>query len=99
MKQLLKVLRLGLFILGTLALAGISVILVAYLYVAPTLPSAESLKDVRFQVPLRVYSKEGQLIAEFGEMKRTPVSYQEIPELMIKAVLAAEDDRFFVHPG
>ena len=99
MKQLLKVLRLGLLIFGTLALAGISVILVAYLYVAPTLPSAESLKDVRFQVPLRVYSKEGQLIAEFGEMKRTPVSYQEIPELMIKAVLAAEDDRFFVHPG
>jgi penicillin-binding protein 1A len=69
------------------------------LFIVPNLPSIESLKDVQFQVPLRVYTRDQKLIAEFGEKKRAPLSYEEIPSLMVQAVLAAEDNRFFEHPG
>ena len=71
----------------------------AYLYLSPRLPGIETLKNVQLQVPLRVYAKKGELIAEFGEMKRTPLKYEEFPQHLINAVLAAEDDRFFEHPG
>ena len=71
----------------------------AYLYLSPSLPDIERLKDVQLQVPLRVYAKSGELIAEFGEMKRSPLKYEEFPQHLINAVLAAEDDRFFEHPG
>lgn len=71
----------------------------AYLYLSPRLPGIETLKDVQLQVPLRVYAKSGELIAEFGEMKRTPLKYEEFPKPLVNAVLAAEDDRFFEHPG
>jgi penicillin-binding protein 1A len=70
-----------------------------YLYIAPQIPPIESLKDVQLQVPLRVYTRERKLIAEFGEKRRSPVSYDEIPKPLIQAFLAAEDDRFFEHPG
>ncbi|NLO80900.1 MAG: penicillin-binding protein 1A [Xanthomonadaceae bacterium] len=72
---------------------------VAVAILVPKLPSVEVLRDVRFQVPLRVYTADGGLIAEFGEKRRIPLQYQEIPELMVKAFIAAEDDRFFKHPG
>ncbi|MGD8483332.1 MAG: penicillin-binding protein 1A [Thioalkalispiraceae bacterium] len=73
--------------------------MIAYVYITPGLPDIDTLKDVKLQVPLRVYSREGDLIAEFGEMKRSPLSYEEFPPKLIEAVLAAEDDRFFEHPG
>ncbi|MCU7966086.1 MAG: penicillin-binding protein 1A, partial [gamma proteobacterium symbiont of Bathyaustriella thionipta] len=57
------------------------------------------LKDVQLQVPLRVYSTDNKLLAEFGEMKREPVSYHEIPETLIQAIISAEDESFFHHPG
>jgi penicillin-binding protein 1A len=63
------------------------------------LPSVDALKDVQLQTPLRVYSRDGDLIGEFGEMRRTPVKLEELPPLFIKAVLAAEDDSFYRHHG
>ena len=63
------------------------------------MPEAAELRDIKFQVPLQVYSRDGRLIAEFGEMKRTPVAYADIPPLLVKAVLATEDEHFFEHPG
>ena len=71
----------------------------AYLYLSPRLPGIETLKDVKLQVPLRVYAKSGELIAEFGEMKRKPLNFEQFPQHLVNAVLAAEDDRFFEHPG
>ena len=71
----------------------------AYWYLAPKLPSAETLRDVRLQVPLRVYTRDDQLMAEFGEKRRTPLRLYEVPERLIQAFLAGEDDRFFEHPG
>ncbi len=70
-----------------------------YFYLEPKLPNIEALKDVRLQVPLRVYSRDGKLIAEYGKMKRVPMRYEQLPQEMVHAILAAEDDRFFEHPG
>lgn len=83
----------GVTLVGAIGLYG------AYLYIEPRLPSIEILKDVQLQVPLRIYSDDHRLIAEFGEKRREPLRYDEIPPLMINAFLAAEDDRFFEHPG
>ena len=71
----------------------------AYWYLAPKLPSAETLRDVRLQVPLRVYTRDHKLLAEFGEKRRKPLRLDEVPEQLVQAFLAGEDDRFFEHPG
>ena len=82
-----------LIILPVIAVSGL------YFYLSPELPSIEGLSDVRLQVPLRVYSTDGALLGEFGEKRRTPKALEEIPLFMRQAFLAAEDDRFFEHPG
>ena len=69
------------------------------LYLGPKLPQVEQILDIQLQTPLRIYSSEDKLIAEFGEKKRSPISYQDIPQDFIHAVLAAEDARFFTHHG
>ncbi|MBE9567746.1 MAG: transglycosylase domain-containing protein, partial [Proteobacteria bacterium] len=70
-----------------------------YFYLNPKLPSIEGLSNVQLQVPLRIYSSDGALMGEFGEKRRTPKTLDEIPVLMQRAFLSAEDDRFFEHPG
>ena len=71
----------------------------AFLYLSPNLPSVDSLRSVQLQIPLRVYSSDGKLIAEFGEMRRSPIKFQEIPPQFIQALLSAEDDNFLNHYG
>ncbi|MCQ4346350.1 penicillin-binding protein 1A [Pseudomonas stutzeri] len=71
----------------------------AFLYLSPGLPSVETLRSVRMQVPLRVYSTDERLIAEFGEMRRSPIAFADIPQDFIDALLAAEDDNFARHHG
>jgi penicillin-binding protein 1A len=95
MKFLRFLLRLGLFgSCGALwLLAGV------YLYLSPNLPDVETLRDVKLQTPMRVYTGDGQLIGQFGEQKRSPLTFDAIPEQFIKALLAAEDDNFFGHRG
>jgi len=85
-------------LLSGIALGGIAAA-VLYFEFEKELPDAEALREVRLQVPLRVYTADGLLIAEYGEQRREPVTYDEIPEQVIQAFLAAEDDRFFEHPG
>ncbi len=80
-------------------LLGIVIIAGGVYYLLPGLPDTDSLQDVKFSVPLHVYTKDGLLISEFGEKRRLPVKYEEVPEVMIDAFLASEDDRFFEHPG
>ncbi|MCX2782758.1 penicillin-binding protein 1A [Microbulbifer thermotolerans] len=70
-----------------------------YLYLKPGLPSVESLRDIRLQTPLRIYSQDMKLIGEFGEKRRNPITIEQTPELFIKAVLAAEDSGFYSHNG
>jgi penicillin-binding protein 1A len=57
------------------------------------------LKSIELQIPLRIYTENGQLISEFGEQRRRPLEYSEIPQQFIHALIAAEDDRFFHHNG
>jgi len=85
---------------------GLTVLIVAgaggaagWYYLSPGLPSVDSMRDVPLQVPLRIYSRDGRLIAQLGEFRRIPVRYEDIPAVVVHAVLAAEDDRFFEHPG
>jgi len=82
-----------------LAAATVAVFVGAYFYVEPGLPHAEELREVKFQIPLRVYSRDGRLIQQIGSQHRTPVEYEDIPQVLINAVIAAEDDRFFQHSG
>ncbi len=98
--------RIGRFLLyGAVTVfgAGVALTLVALAYalivLAPQLPDADSLRDVRYQQPLRVVSAEGELITEYGEQRRDPVGVDDIPDDLVLAFLAAEDDRFYDHPG
>ncbi|HEY2634620.1 MAG TPA: penicillin-binding protein 1A [Steroidobacteraceae bacterium] len=71
----------------------------AYVYLKPALPDVDSLRDVQLQVPLRVYTRDGKLLAAIGEQRRIPVRYEQLPKKLILAFLATEDDRFFRHHG
>ncbi|MDH3510473.1 MAG: transglycosylase domain-containing protein, partial [Gammaproteobacteria bacterium] len=95
-KQILPVLA-GLAVIAFVGM--LAVIAGAFYFLSPSLPSAEAMRDIELQTPLRVYSRDGRLMAQIGEKRRTPVVYDEIPEIVIHAFLAAEDDRFFEHPG
>ena len=95
MKYLHIIFRLS--ILGVLG--GLWLLAGVYLYLSPKLPDVETLRDVKLQTPMRVFTREGDLIGQFGEKKRNPLPFEEIPPLFIKALLAAEDDRFFSHSG
>ena len=68
-------------------------------YILPQLPPVESLKEVRLQTPLKVLTSDGLLIAEFGEKRRNPALIAHVPLLLKQAFIAAEDDRFYQHPG
>ncbi|HEY7963985.1 MAG: penicillin-binding protein 1A [Steroidobacterales bacterium] len=80
-------------LLGAYALAC------GYVYLVPSLPSLDAMRNVELQVPLRVYTRTGKLIAQIGEQRRIPVTYDQIPEVVKHAFLAAEDERFFEHHG
>jgi penicillin-binding protein 1A len=88
------------FYLLLLASIGVAVVAaVLYVKIEPQLPSIDVLRDVQLQEPLRVYASDRKLLAEFGEKRRSPVTISQVPDAMIKAFLAAEDDRFFEHSG
>src|SRR5690554_5398212 len=81
------------------AAGAVMVFSAAFLYISPNLPATDALRDVQLQTPLRIYSRDGKLLGEFGEKRRSPVSILEVPDTFIKAFLAAEDDRFYEHHG
>ncbi|QBF83444.1 PBP1A family penicillin-binding protein [Shewanella maritima] len=83
----------------SLALLGVGAIAAAYFYVLPDLPDVNTLKTVKLQTPLRIYSQDGLLISQFGEKRRIPVEYEDVPQQLINAVLDTEDARFFEHKG
>lgn len=71
----------------------------AYYYVAPSLPPAETIREIPLQIPLRIFSRDGRLIEEVGERRRILVDYEDLPLFVVHAFVAAEDGRFFEHPG
>lgn len=70
-----------------------------YKYIEPQLPDVATLKDVRLQTPMQVFSADNELIAQYGEKRRIPLTLQQIPPLMVKAFIATEDSRFYEHHG
>ena len=91
---------LSLFWLGMAGVAATAMAFASiYLYLKPGLPSVESLRDIRLQTPLRVYSRDMKLIGEFGEKRRSPITIEQTPELFVKAILSAEDAGFYTHNG
>jgi len=82
--------------LTVLIIVGVSA---TYVYLQPSLPTVEAMRSAELQVPLRIYSRSGQLIAQIGEQRRIPVAYDQIPDMIKQSFIAAEDDRFFEHHG
>ncbi|PHM50252.1 peptidoglycan glycosyltransferase/peptidoglycan DD-transpeptidase MrcA [Xenorhabdus miraniensis] len=80
-------------LLGTASIFGL------YKYIEPQLPDVATLKDVRLQTPMQVFSADGELIAQYGEKRRLPLTLSEMPPLMVKAFIATEDSRFYEHHG
>lgn len=70
-----------------------------FYYIQFELPDTEALKTVQLQVPLQIYTNDNKLIATVGEKRRIPLPYDQIPKILINAVLATEDQRYFQHPG
>src|SRR5690242_16285907 len=83
----------GLIIAGAATLAAVSAL------AWPNLPPLDVLTDYRPKVPLRVYTSDGYLLGEFGEERRSVVKIEDVPTSLKQAILAAEDERFYEHPG
>ncbi len=89
--------------LRRLALAGIllsaAAFGIAYFTIVPYLPAVDELRNVQLEVPLRIYTDDGQLIGVFGERRRIPVKLEDVPPQLAEAFIAGEDARFYEHPG
>lgn len=99
MTLILRLLRYALYLALAGVVLGAIAIGTAYWLISPRLPSVDTLKDVRLQVPMRVKSADDKLIATFGETKRTPVRIENVPDRLKHAFLAAEDADFYSHRG
>ena len=79
-------------------LAGLS-LAALYFSMRSELPNIDSLKDMQWQTPMQIFSADKKLINQFGEKKRIPLTLNEFPQQLIDAILASEDDRFYLHFG
>src|ERR1700754_339315 len=82
-----------------ITLLGAYAFIFSFVYLSPTLPSPQAMRSVEYYLRLRVYSRTGGVTAQIGEQRRIPATYEQIPDLVKHAFLAAEDDRFFEHHG
>jgi len=96
MKFLLSLFK-KLFILSMITIIAVAIAVVYYIEFQ--LPDIDELNTIQLQVPLQIFTRDGKLIAEYGEIKRIPIPYDQIPQQLIQAVLATEDQRYFQHPG
>jgi penicillin-binding protein 1A len=81
------------------AIAAVAGVIGAYYFVAPGLPAAQTIRDIPLQIPLRIYSRDGYLVEEIGQRRRILIRYEDVPPHVVNAFIAAEDQRFFAHPG
>lgn len=99
MKFLRNVIATGFWALLSMMITMVIILGCVYTYMELQLPNVEVLKDVHWQVPMKVYTADGKLIAEYGAKRRIPVTLDQIPKLLIQATLATEDRRYYSHPG
>jgi penicillin-binding protein 1A len=79
--------------------AAIIMLAIYYVYLSSQLPNIHLLSAYQLQIPMQVFSQDGQLLGEFGEKHRVPIKINEIPKPLIQAILATEDKNFFSHQG
>jgi penicillin-binding protein 1A len=91
----------GWIVAGCLGLAAVGAyaLLASYVYLAPSLPTVDAMRSGSVPIPLRIFTRSGELIAQIGEKRRVPVAYDDVPVLVREAFVAAEDQRFFTHHG
>ena len=94
-----KIIKISFFSGILICLLGIIIIFASYIYLKPSLPEINLVDESELQMPLKVFTKDGVLIGEFGEIKRRSTGYENIPNDIKNAFLAAEDDNFFNHQG
>ncbi|MCH2058934.1 MAG: PBP1A family penicillin-binding protein [Thalassotalea sp.] len=82
-----------------LSFLGLASLFVLYLSIRSGLPNVESLKELKWQTPMQIFTQDGKLVSQFGEKKRIPLALEEFPQQLIDAILATEDDRFYSHFG
>ena len=99
MKVLSWIVRKSLFFIVFFALIGGMGFIGLYLYAAPQIPEVSELREVRLQTPMRIFTHDGKLIQEFGDVRRIPVTLDQVPQHFIDALIATEDRRFFEHSG
>jgi penicillin-binding protein 1A len=99
MNLLQKIFKNGFLAIFSLFISGLLLLGFILFYFYLELPDVSTLKNMQLQVPLRVFTGDGKLIAEYGEDHRIPVTLSEVPERLIQGVLATEDQRYFEHPG
>ena len=83
----------------TLLAGGVFGLSAIYLYLNPQIPTAESYRHVKLETPLRIFSRDGALLGEFGERRLIPVTLEQVPPLFLRAILDTEDKRFYEHGG
>ena len=96
MRKLVKIISV-LFATGSILILAMG--LYVYGVLVPNLPSIENLEDTQLQVPMRIYDKNDRLLAEFGEHRRIPVAFEEIPKYIVDAFVSAEDSEYWNHFG
>ncbi|MGD9499906.1 penicillin-binding protein 1A [Halothiobacillus sp.] len=95
----MKLIKFTLYVFGFLLIFAIGGVGVVYQIYNKQLPDVKDLAKVQYQIPMRIYDADGGLIAEFGEKRRFPVTYAELPKVVVDAFTSAEDDGFFEHGG
>lgn len=99
MKIAIYILKKILFVVSFITIFSVMIGLGAYLFSAPQMPDIASLKNIQLQTPMRIYTRDGKLIGEFGDVRRIPVTLDQVPEHFINALIATEDQRFREHQG
>ena len=95
----MKLIKIVLYLFGFLLIFLVGGVGVLYQIYNSQLPDVADLSAVQYQIPMRVYDADDGLIAEFGEKRRFPVTYAELPKVVVDAFVSAEDDGFFTHGG
>ncbi len=99
MKIAINILKKIAFFVSLLTIFGVMIVLGAYLYSAPQMPTIASLKNIQLQTPMRIYTADRKLIGEFGDVRRIPVTLDQVPTNFVNALIATEDKRFREHSG
>ena len=87
------------FVSIILCLLGVGTIIALYYHIKSDLPDVASIQNIQLQVPMKVFSIDGELISQFGEKRRIPLTIDEVPKKLIQAFIATEDSRYYQHPG